>query len=67
MEWGFEVDISEGTLLSEFEFKAHYLNGDGTKNGLASGYVPVPEPSTLILLLSGTGIMAGAVRFRKKT
>jgi len=27
---------------------------------------PVPEPSTLILLLSGTGLLAGAARFKKK-
>lgn len=27
----------------------------------------VPEPSTLVLLLSGMGVLAGAARFRKKT
>ena len=27
----------------------------------------VPEPSTLILLLSGTGLLAGAARFGRKT
>ena len=27
----------------------------------------VPEPSTLILLLSGTGLLAGVARFRKTT
>ena len=27
----------------------------------------VPEPSTLILLLSGMGVLAGAARYRKKT
>ncbi len=31
------------------------------------GINSVPEPSTLILLLSGTGLLAGAARFRKKT
>ena len=67
VEWEFEVGIPAGTLSSELEFKAHYLNSDGTKNGTQGGYVPVPEPSTLVLLLSGTGLLAGAVRFRKKT
>lgn len=67
VEWEFEVYIPEGTLLSELEFKAHYLNFDGTNNGDLNGSVPVPEPSTLILLLSGTGLLAGAARFRKKT
>jgi len=67
VEWEFEVGIPAGTLSSELEFKAHYLNSDGTKNGTQGGYVPVPEPSTLVLLLSGTGLLAGAARFRKKT
>ena len=31
------------------------------------GVHSVPEPSTLILLLSGAGLLAGAARFRKKT
>jgi len=31
------------------------------------GVTYVPEPSTLILLLSGTGLLAGAARFKKKT
>jgi len=31
------------------------------------GTLSVPEPSTLILLLSGTGLLAGAAKFRKKT
>jgi len=64
VQWEFEVDIPEGTLLSEFEFKADYRNSDGTKNGIYEGVVP--EPSTLILLLSGTGVLAGAVRFGRK-
>ena len=67
VEWEFKVYIPEGTLLSELEFKAHYVNSDGTKNGTDGGYVSVPEPSTLILLLSGTGLLAGAARFGKKT
>ena len=65
--WVFEVDVAEGTLLSGLEFKVHYLNSDGTKNGVGGDYIPVPEPSTFILLLSGMGVLAGAVRFRKKT
>ena len=65
--WEFEVDVAEGTLLSGLEFKVHYLNIDGSKNGISDGYVPVPEPSTLVLLLSGMGVLAGAARFRKKT
>ncbi len=67
LEWQFKVDIPEDTVLSELHFKAHYLNSDGTKNGTNGASVPVPEPSTLILLLSGTGLLAGAARFRKKT
>ena len=67
LEWQFNVDIPEDTLLSELQFKAHYLNSDGTKNGSNGASVPVPEPSTLILLLSGTGLLAGAARCRKKT
>jgi len=67
LDWQFNVDIPEDTLLSELQFKAHYLNSDGTKNGTNGGSVPVPEPSTLILLLSGTGLLAGAARCRKKT
>ncbi len=66
LQWEFEVDVPEGGLLSELGFKAHYLNDDGSKNGNGEGYVPVPEPSTLILLLSGTGLLAGAVRFGRK-
>ena len=31
------------------------------------GATSVPEPSTLVLLLSGMGVLAGAARFRKKT
>ena len=31
------------------------------------GTQSVPEPSTLILLLSGMGVLAGAARFRRKT
>jgi len=27
---------------------------------------PVPEPSTFILFLSGTGLLAGAARFKRK-
>ena len=65
--WELRVDIPEGTLGSELEFKVHYLNSDGTKNGTHGATVPVSEPSTLILLLSGTGLLAGAARFRKKT
>ena len=65
--WEFEVDIAEGTLLSGLEFKVHYLNSDGTKNGVGGDYIPVPEPSTFVLLLSGMGVLAGAARFRKKT
>jgi hypothetical protein len=65
--WEFGVDVAEGTLLSGLEFKVHYLNIDGSKNGVHGDHVPVPEPSTLILLLSGTGVLAGAARFRKKT
>ena len=67
LEWQFNVDIPEDTLLSELQFKAHYLNSDGTKNGSNGASVPVPEPSTLILLLSGTDLLAGAARCRKKT
>ena len=67
MGWEFEVDIAEGTLLSGLEFKVHYLNSDGTKNGVGRDYIPVPEPSTFVLLLSGMGVLAGAARFRKKT
>jgi len=33
---------------------------------VTDGAYSVPEPSTLILLLSGTGLLAGAARFRKK-
>jgi len=66
LQWEFEMDVPEGGLLSELGFKAHYLNDDGSKNGIGEGYVPVPEPSTLILLLSGTGLLAGAVRFGRK-
>ncbi len=65
--WQFQVDIPEGTLLSELEFKVDYRNFDGSKNGIDGAYVSVPEPSTLFLLLSGTGVLAGAARFRKKT
>ena len=65
VQWEFEVDIPEGTLLSVFESKADYRNSDGTKNGLYEG-LRVPEPSTLILFLSGTGLLAGAVRFGRK-
>ncbi len=65
VSWEFEVDVAEGTLLSGLEFKVHYLNSDGSKNGVHGDHVPVPEPSTLILLLSGTGLLAGAARFRK--
>ena len=60
--WEFEVDITEGTLLSELEFKANYLNSDGTMNGLTSGHV-TPEPATLLLV--GSGLLGGAF-FRKR-
>jgi len=41
--------------------------GTDFTNWIAVDGVSVPEPSTLILLLSGTGLLAGAARFRKKT
>lgn len=52
-----------------------YNDGFGTDPDLDfSGFIArpdgatsVPEPSTLVLLLSGMGVLAGAARFRKKT
>ena len=67
MAWEFGVDVAEGTLLSGLEFKVHYRNIDGSKNGIGGDYIPVPEPSTFFLLLSGMGVLAGAARYRKKT
>jgi len=48
-----------GTLHTGADY-TNWIAVDGKVN-------PVPEPSTLILLLCGTGLLAGAARFRKKT
>jgi len=63
--WGFEVSIDEGTLFNVGEFKAYYVNSDGSKNGLGGDYIGVPEPSTLILLLSSMGLFIGAATLKK--
>jgi len=64
VQWEFEVDIPEGKLLSELQFKADYVNSDGRRNGLTEGLVPNPEPGTLLLL--GSGLLAGGSFLRKK-
>ncbi len=65
--WEFEVDLPQGTLPSGLDFKAFYVNADGSKNGLGESYVSLPEPSTLILLLSSMGLLGVAARFRRNT
>jgi hypothetical protein len=55
----FEFDITGGTLSYDEITNVRPLFG--------SDGVSLPEPSTLFLLLSGTGILAGAARFRKKS
>lgn len=42
-------------------------NGGRDSDSFVNAPSSVPEPSTLILLLSGTTLLAGAARFRKKT
>ena len=66
--WEFNIDVA-GLNPSDPSFKVVFT--DYTSDEFAflysSGSLTVPEPSTLILLLSGTGLLAGAARFRKKT
>ena len=44
-----------------------FTNYIPTPDGYYLGTWSVPEPSTLVLLLSGMGVLAGAARFRRKT
>ena len=71
--WG-SFYIADGDTL--YAYNTGYggmpdLNGPFTDYiATPDGYLgthSVPEPSTLILLLSGMGVLAGAARFRKKT
>ena len=81
-EFHFEGDLAELTVgdfesalsipegdgpVSIAEAKWIHIIGDGYDDQSGWGGTKVPEPSTLILLLSGTGLLAGAARFRKKT
>ena len=71
--WG-SFYIADGDTL--YAYNTGY-GGMPDPNGPFTGFIAtpdgylgtqsVPEPSTLILLLSGMGVLAGAARFRKKT
>ena len=72
--WTFDFWLAPGSILNESpSIQVGYFNYDETRGGRRGGKIfftqmsqTVPEPSTLILLLSGTGLLAGAAGFRRK-
>ena len=62
-EWQFLITVGEGEFPDGLDFKVHYLNSDGSRNGGDGGTIYIPEPSTLILLSSGL-LIGAAIRIR---
>ena len=56
-----------GIFVQGIDYHYAILDEDGEYGDSDSFVTSVPEPSTLILLLSSMGLLAGAARFRKKT
>ena len=67
--WGsFYATDDEGLVAYNNDFGGMPSFGDTDfTNYIAIDGDPVPEPSTLVLLLSSIGLVAGAARFSKKT
>ncbi len=70
--WDFDFTLAPGSILNESpSIQVGYFGGSYDGRGrykikFTQMSQSVPEPSTLILLLSGTGILAGAAGFRRK-
>ena len=74
-----EVDLTkdgyknQGPIVQDQMVFTFYFTGDLSYDEITNVHplfgsdgVPVPEPSTFILFLSGTGLLAGAARFKRK-
>ena len=70
--WTFDFLLAGGGILDEHPgIQVGYYNYEDTgKNGGKINFTQysgrLPEPSTLILLLSSMGVLAGAAAFRKR-
>ena len=70
--WTFYFELLGGSILNESPsiqvgyFSGWYNGGGKYKVKFTQMSQSVPEPSTLLLLLSGTGFLAGVARFRRK-